>query len=235
MVTTVSAGARPCKPNPNGKPWDTKVVYILFEGCASAEPDKPFDVTLGDETVRFKKEPATGEFWRGETKKFMAIGSRPLTVDLIDMRARTACNVTAEPYDAGSCVALYRISCEELWMLSVATVPPDAPAKIRYERSPTPPAFATCSDELLTPEGPGEIELGRNESIVVKVENLPNGPINVPLSLRTFGRRSKLTLRDVAPHAISNNSAVSTNRAMKALKKGQIQLVLKDLLFTKTN
>ncbi|HYR27640.1 MAG TPA: hypothetical protein VEU30_04200 [Thermoanaerobaculia bacterium] len=232
VAIAFAGAAAPCRPNPNNQPWETKVIYVKFEGCAAAEPKEPFDLTVGGEPVRFSKTP--DGFWRGETANRHPIGSRKVNVDLVDMRARTACNVAAEPHDAGSCVALYRVACEELWLLSVSPVPEDAPASISYQRNPEPPRFAQCGAALPTPQGPGELAMRRSESIMVKVENLPSGPINVPLSLELFrGGRTRLTLRDVAPQAVAKNSAVSTNKAMKALKKGQLQLVLEDLHFTK--
>ena len=224
-----------CRPV-GGRPPETRVVWVRFESCEDAEPSGPFRVQIGNHNVRLKKEKPDDEFWRGETLESFAIrADRTLKIDVQEMpNARTACNVPPVPYDAGACVALYTVKCETLWMLNVAIDPPDAQAKLSYVRKPDSKTVLPC-EKLITPDGPGTIELGKNESILVTVEIRRGQLVAVPLSLSSFRRDTKkLTLlKNLKQHATSQDTAGETGRAIDALVTAQLRKILKDLEFTR--
>jgi hypothetical protein len=111
------------------------------------------------------------------------------------MRARTACSVRAQEHDAGDCVALFVIPCEELWLLGVEVDPTRGLADDPLRAEPDPAAYAQCAQLQLSVIG-REIELSRNESVTGKVQDLPTGPLDVSVSWGIFGRlRTKVSLR----------------------------------------
>jgi len=233
----LAAHAAPCKPTPSGKPPETNVVFIKFEGCASAEPKEPFDVRVGDEPVRVAKT-ADNRFWRGETSTSFPVNRpRALVIDYATMsNVRTACTPVPERdgWDAPGCVMLYHVPCEPTWLLNVK-VPERAAANLSYERRPEPTTVAACPDTIpRLPRGTGDISLANSEKILVKVEVRQDRLLPVPVWLKDFaGNRTTLTLRDLAPEGIVENTAVSTGRAINALRKSQIHKVLENLLLTR--
>lgn len=236
LFAASAAYAAVCRRPPGSPPPETNIIYVQFESCSTAEPDKPFNVQVGSEFVRLSKDSSKDRFWHGTTLRTFAIRSdRTMKIDVQEMpNARTACNVAPEGYLAGgTCVALYRVKCETIWMLNVATNPPNAQAKVSYVRQPTARTVLPC-EKLMTPEGPGAIELGSSESLLVTVEIRRGQLVAVPLSLNSFRRDTKkLTLlRDLKHRAVSKDTAGETGRAIDALATAQFLRVLKDLEFT---
>ena len=204
----------------------TNIVYVTFSAC---KPADTITVLIGGEPVLLNRiDPKT---WRGETENTFTLNERALEVDDADIPSiRFACSTPATPRDAGECVAHYHVSCEELWHLEVKKVPETAKATISYVRNPPPKMAVTPCNHSVIVKGRIEIDLGRKESVVVKVDQ-PR--LDIPVDLRSFRKKKELTLDDVVPSARSELAAIQANPAMRALTKSLIVDAMTDLLFTK--
>jgi hypothetical protein len=217
---------------------ETNIIYVSFTAC---DPGNTLRVLVGGEPVTITRIPNRPKLWRGETLRTFTLQERELKVDDADIPSvRFACSTPAVPHNAGECVAHYQVACETLWYLEVKKVPETASATISYVRNTPATAVPPCSQPgtirqpaVKVPASQPyhrEIELGRNESVVVKVDK-PR--LDIPLDLGCFKRRNELTLFDVVPSARSELASVQTNPAMQALKKSLLLDAVTDLLFTK--
>lgn len=235
LVTALAAAvnALPCTERA-----ETNVVYVAFDGCGAAEPGLQFDVMIGDETVTVKKAKATDKFWVGETGRNFAVRDRTLTLlDDAVPRARASCMTKAAPHRDGTCVALYRVSCEPFWQLTVETVPKNARATIRYERKKAPTAVPACPAQ--EPETSGlvgreALVLSRSESLLLEVAKAPLR-VQIPLSLTAFaGMRKELRIRDVQVRRVSSGAPIQHTEALAAMGKAELKKIVTDMRFIRS-
>lgn len=234
-LTLLTALAATAHAAPCTKLAPTRVIYVEFAGCGRAEPGASFDVVVNGKTVTVKKANATAKYWVGEMLESFAIGDGVLTLlsDAIP-RARAMCKTEAIPHRAGSCVALFRVSCEPTWQLKVETVPSNARATIRYQRKKAGDRVLDCPiGDATDPEGPGELVLSRSEGLLVRVGKR-DVEVEIPLAFTSFsGVRKELRISDVRVNHLSARAAVPASDALAAMGKAALQKIVTDMLFTK--
>ncbi|HYK03055.1 MAG TPA: hypothetical protein VE974_14940 [Thermoanaerobaculia bacterium] len=224
LFATPSALAQACSLNA-----ETKTVFVTFEGCSQSQPGKQFDVDVGGEIITVTKQRDADLYWRGTTAETFRIGDRKLTIDALAVpRARVTCSVSAIPHPAGACVALYRVRCAQLWLVNVTTVPKLPPKKMTVDRMPpTKNTIISCSRAMTAGE---DLELAEFEELNIQFDS---PAVRIPLTVKTFGRKSTLTLKEVPVQVVSANAVISNSDAGDELAKKKLQRVVSEMRITK--
>ena len=219
------AAAQSCEGAP------TSNVRVIVAGCAVATRDlKSFDVYVGGEKITVSKLRPDDEFWSGSTGATFKIGKRSLKIvsDGIP-HALAMCETPAKGERDGACVAVYRVKCETLWFVDVALVPKQTPPFLSYVRQATPETVSAC-DRSDLPNGPGTVDVGDTESLLVKVDK---PKCQITLSRRSFKRKDQLTLADVPVNALNDDSVIAESGASDDWARAALLKKVKDMHFTK--
>ena len=80
------------------------------------------------------------------------------------------------------------------------------------------------------PPGAEDAELAAGEELYILFKR-PS--VQIPLTVKTFGKRSLLTLEQVPVHVVSPNAVVANSEAGDELAKKQLQKVVSEMRITK--
>ncbi len=224
LFAPLSASAQACS-----KDAETQTVFISFKGCSESQPGRQFDVDVGDETITVSKQNDGDPYWRGTTAETFRIRDRELTIDAMSVpKARVTCSVPAVPHSAGACVALYQVRCAQLWLVNVTTVPKLPPKKMTVDRMPpTDKTIMSCANAGTSGE---DVELAEFEGLDIRFDR---PAVRIPLTVKTFGRRTFLTLEQVPVQVISANAVIANSDAGDELAKEQLKQVVSEMRITK--
>jgi hypothetical protein len=208
---------------------ETQTVFISFKGCSESQPGRQFDVDVGGETITVSKQSDADPYWRGTTAETFRISDRALNIDAMKVpKARVTCSVPAVPHRAGACVALYQVRCAQLWLVNVTTVPKLAPKKMTVGRMP--PTKNTITSCAAIDTSGDDVELAEFEGLNILFDS---PAVKIPLTVKTFGRRSTLTLKEVPVQVVSTNAVIANSEAGDELAKEQLKQVVSEMRITK--